>query len=144
MNSKGFTLLEILIAAVILFTGLTFISDGYRANLRASEKAKQTLKMLHPLPFIERHVQSQLRANPEDSLEGNGRISGVDFSFQAVTTRFKPPPPSFDPDFEDVVTFAPRYRLYDVKLLLKFGTVQREFIYQELAWTPELVVMDSR
>ena len=143
MNSKGFTLLEILIAAVILFAGLTVVAEGYRASIGAGAKAERTLDMLRPLPLIERYVQDQLRLNPEDRVEGAGRVMGVDFSYRAVTSRFKPPPPSFDPDVQDMVSFAPRYRLYEVTLVLTRGAFQREFIYQELAWTPALVTLGS-
>jgi type II secretory pathway component PulJ len=136
--SDGFTLIEVLIASVILFASITVISESYRASLAAGQRATATAEMLTPLPLITSTIRASLRERPEERLNGEGELLGVRYSFEAVTVRFEPPPPTIDIDLQDIRTFAPRYRLYDVRLSLERRSARRQFIYQELAWLPQL------
>ena len=134
----GFTLVEVLIASVILFATITVISESYRASLAAGQRAAVTAEILTPLPLITSTVRAQLRERPDERLRGEGELLGVRYSFEAVTVRFEPPPPTFDVTIEDMRVFAPRYRLYDVRLTLERHSIQRQFLYQEIAWLPTL------
>lgn len=136
---NGFTLVEVLIASTILFAALTVISESYRASLLASERAAKTAQILTPLPLIIGHVQGRLRETPDDRVAGRGNALGVAFEFEARSTRFEAPPRRFDPDAGIVMTYKPRFRLYDVRLTLKLGTLERRFDYQEIAWSPVAV-----
>jgi type II secretory pathway component PulJ len=135
-RSSGFTLIEVLIAATILFASLVIISESYRESMASSRKADAIAKMLTPLPLIVSGIRNDLRENPTERREGEGDMLGVHYRFQASTVRFEPPPTRFDPDTTMVTSYAPRYRLYDVKLRLELGEESREFIFQELAWLP--------
>lgn len=134
----GFTLIEVLIASVILFATITVVAESYRASLAAGRRATATAEMLTPLPLITSSIRARLREQPEERLGGEGEVLGVRYTFEAVTVRFEPPPPAVDLDLQDMRTFAPRYRLYDVKLSLERRPVRRQFLYQELAWLPRV------
>ena len=58
------------------------------------------------------------------------------YRFTATTTRFEPPPRALDPDSAEFMDYPPRFRLYDVRLVLSYEGQQREYLYQELAWLP--------
>ncbi len=133
---RGFTLVEVLIAATILFATLAVVADSYRANLDASRRAEIITRMLTPLPMVVSNVQNQLRENPIDRLNGSGSALGVVYRFEAVSTLFEPPPPNLDSDTGQVENYPPRFRLYDVNLTLELEGQSREYIYQELAWLP--------
>lgn len=137
-SRAGFTLVEVLIASVILFATVTVIAESYRSSLAAGQRATITAEMLTPLPLITSTIRKQLRERPDERLRGDGELLGVGYFFEAVTVRFEPPPPTFDATIEDVRVFAPRYRLYDVRLSLERRSIQRQFLYQELAWLPTL------
>ena len=134
----GFTLIELLIASVILFATITVVSESYRTSLASSQKATITAEMLTPLPLITSAIRTRLREAPEERLSGTGELLGVTYSFEAKSTRFEPPPPVVDPNIQGRLTFAPRYRLYDVRLSLLRRGIHRQFTYQELAWLPRL------
>lgn len=138
-RSRGFTLIEVLIASTILFASITVISESYRASLMASDKASKTAEMLTPLPLIVGHVKTRLLETPEERVQGRGEVLGVRFEFEARSTQFAAPPRRFEPDSGEVRTFAPRFRLYDVNLKLRAGAQQRSFVYQELAWLPNAI-----
>lgn len=133
-KNRGFTLIEVLIAATILFAALTVISESYRTSMQSARRAETVVRILTPLPMIISKIQASLREVPAERAEGDGAILGVTYKYAAESTKYAPPAPRFDPDQSDFVSYSPRYRLYDVKLVLALGSQQREFVYQELAW----------
>ena len=63
-RQRGFTLLEVLIAATILFAVLAAATETYRNALLASSRAQGLVSMLTPLPLITSAIRNQLRSNP--------------------------------------------------------------------------------
>jgi prepilin-type N-terminal cleavage/methylation domain-containing protein len=135
-RERGFTLLEVLIAATILFTVLAVATETYRNSLLASSRAQGLVTMLTPLPLITSSIRSQLRSNPVETVSGDSELLGVEFRWEAATVRHGSPPRRFDPDKTDFVDYPKRFRLYDVKLTLRRGSQERLFLYQEVAWEP--------
>jgi prepilin-type N-terminal cleavage/methylation domain-containing protein len=135
-RQRGFTLIEVLIAATILFMVLAVAGYSYQSSLLASRKAEGLVALLTPLPMILETVRNDLRSHPDAERSGHGTLLGVQYDFEAKTVRYEPPPARFDPDPAVFVKYAPRFRLYDVNLTLKLGGTQRRYLYQELAWEP--------
>jgi prepilin-type N-terminal cleavage/methylation domain-containing protein len=135
-RQAGFTLLEVLIAATILFTVLAVATETYRNALLASSRAEGLVNLLTPLPLITSAIRSQLRSSPVEKLDGNAELLGVRYEWQATTVRHGSPARRFDPDFTDFRDYPQRFRLYDVRLRLARGGQERVFLYQELAWEP--------
>ncbi len=133
-RQRGFTLLEVLIAATILFTALAVATETYRSNLLASSRAEGLVSMLTPLPLITSSIRSQLRSNPVEKLDGGSDLLGVKYEWEANTVRYGSPPRRFDPDATDFRDYSPRFRLYDIRLTLHRAGQQRVFLYQEIAW----------
>jgi prepilin-type N-terminal cleavage/methylation domain-containing protein len=131
---RGFTLLEVLIAATILFTVLAVATETYRNSLLASRRAEALVGMLTPLPLITSSIRDRLRADPVERLDGRAELLGVRYEWEATTVRYAPPARRFDADFGDFRDYPPRFRLYDVRLKLARGDQERVFLYQELAW----------
>lgn len=139
-TQRGFTLVEVLIAAVIMFTVLATATLSFRGALVASERASRTTELLAPLPWITSTIRDSLRdrvlETPTTEYSGDGALFGVDYRFRAELVRFAPPPPRFDPDVADFIEYPPRFGLYDVELTLEREGESSRFIYQELAWRP--------
>lgn len=135
-RQAGFTLIEVLISATILFTAITVISEGYRAAMLSSRRAETVAAMLTPVPLVVSAIRSALRDDPAERQEGASEIMGVKYRYEATTALFAPPARRFDPDRTEFVDYAPRYRLYDVHLTLNYRDQERVYLYQELAWLP--------
>jgi prepilin-type N-terminal cleavage/methylation domain-containing protein len=135
-RQRGFTLLEVLIAATILFTVLAVATETYRNSLLASSRAQGLVTMLTPLPLITSAIRNQLRSNPVEKLDGSSELLGVGYEWEAITVRYGSPPYRFDPDVTDFVSYPKRFRLYDITLKLRLAKQERVFLYQEIAWEP--------
>ena len=135
-GQAGFTLVEVLIAATIMFTVLATAALSLRTALNASERASSTTELLAPLPWITPTIRDSLLENPAPERSGEGTLFGVDYRYRAVMVRSDPPPPRFDPDLLEFVEYPPRFLLYDVELTLERDGATEQFLYQELAWRP--------
>ncbi len=133
-RSRGFTLVEVLIAASILFFSIAVITEAYRSSLLASRRADIVARLLAPLPVIVGNVRNTLRESGQPRVTGKGQAIGVDYSFEADTIQFKSSASQFNPDEGGFVDSPPRYRLYRVTLALQAEGQSRQFQYQELAW----------
>jgi len=133
-RQAGFTLLEVLIAATILFTVLAVATETYRNALLASSRAEGLVNLMTPLPLITSSIRNQLRSNPVEKLDGRAELLGVSYEWEASTARYAPPPRRFDADSTEFRDYPPRFRLYDVRLKLARAGQERVFLYQELAW----------
>ena len=133
-RQSGFTLVEVLIAAVIMFMVLATAALSLRTAAHASERAASTVELLTPLPWIVPVIREDLRNDPAAERSGEGRLFGVDYRFRANIVRLGAPPPRFDPDVADFVDYRPRFALYDVELELEREGESTSFLYQELAW----------
>jgi prepilin-type N-terminal cleavage/methylation domain-containing protein len=135
-RQAGFTLVEVLIAATILFMALGVAGYSYQSSLVASRKAETLVMLLTPLPMILESVRDELRQHPLPEYRGQGSLLGVRYRYAATTVRYAPPAPRFDPDRVAFVAYPPRFRLYDVTLTLEGAGSRREYLYQEIAWEP--------
>ncbi len=135
-RQSGFTLIEVLIAAVIMFTVLATATLSLRTALNASERAAVTAELLAPLPWITPVIRDSLRADPAAERSGEGALFGVTYRFRANIVRLGAPPTRFDPDAADFMDYGPRFALYDVELELERDGETASFLYQELAWRP--------
>jgi type II secretory pathway component PulJ len=143
-RAAGFTLVEVLIAATIMFATIAVVSDTYRASLAASRKAESTVRLLAPLRAVLSLIQQRLLKESSAELSDSGEMMGVSYSFVAKSISFLPPAPRFDPDAGEQLYYQPRYRLYEVSLRLSIAEQVRDFTYREIAWTPSVAGVASR
>lgn len=137
-HARGFTLVEVLVAAVILFTVLGTAMLAYQTSMHSSERAASLINMLKVAEVSQQHIRKAIRdavaEGRQDDLDGQTRLFGVDINWRASRIRSESPPEQFDPDMLDDVLYADRYHQYRVWLTLTFGTTERTYEYLEFAW----------
>jgi prepilin-type N-terminal cleavage/methylation domain-containing protein len=133
-RSPGFTLIEVLIASVIMLTVLSLAANLFAQARLSSQKAQDSIMMQSPLVLIMDTIRHQIRQDPQESLSGDGVIDDVQYKWTASTELFLPPPDNLIPESNQVVSFAPRYRLYQVQLELKYKASSRAYQFKEVAW----------
>lgn len=136
MRARGFTLLEVLIAATIFFAAIVALSEAYRVSVEAQRRAEATIRMLTPVPRLMSRVENLLRENPVPLLEEEGLMFGVTYRIVARAEESFAPPARIDPDSDAYSSYEPRFSVYDVSLTLGFGGRKKTLNYRELAWSP--------
>ena len=136
-RAHGFTLVEVLVASVILFSSLAAVTLIYRGALLSSTKANQEMASTSVVPVILQHIRSQIRANGNneaEELSGSGEEWEVNYNWQAVIKSYKPAPPIFDVDSGQYVTQPLKYKLWQVELTMNTQGTERSYSYEELSW----------
>ena len=144
-SSRGFTLIEVLVASVILFSALAVFSATVQTDLLAQRKYAATNRLLAPLPVIMASVRGAVRDATTDHVGGSGPVLGVQYHYQAKLIAFRSPPSRFDSDVGDFSRYTPRYKLHEIQLSLAAEGVSRVYVYRELSWLSEIArAADSR
>ena len=138
-NQRGFTLIEVIIATVILFSAIMSGAMVYRTSMKSMERVTATTVMASALPFIIDMVREELVSTGTDQSSGQyDRL--ISYSFTAQKNKLSP-------NIEhahDELTAGLEYGdfdllLTDVRLTINYqendGGKQYEiYNYQELLW----------
>jgi len=86
-NDSGFTLIEVMIAAVILFVALSFTAEIYSSSSLTSEKAIEVANRNQSIPIVMDTIKTQLRHKARNKTlnehSGTVLVNGVSFEWQA-------------------------------------------------------------
>ena len=139
-KNKGFTLLEVMVASVILFSVIASVSMIYRGAFISSEKANNHVNIVSVLPS----VLAQLRYNirevgnlSTENLSGNGLAWNVHYIWKASLLSHRSAPRKFDIDEGKFMTPPKRYKLWLVDLTLEFNGIQKHYQFKEVSWSYE-------
>ncbi|MCQ8879455.1 type II secretion system GspH family protein [Pseudoalteromonas shioyasakiensis] len=131
-TNQGFTLIEVLIAAVILFSSLAITAQLYSASSLSAEKAANAAKYYQSAELVITNIKSQLRERFEDTKqeEYNGltTVFGFQYEWHAITQSKITPPASIDDD----VPQLPRYPVFLVTVNSSKG--DKSFEFRVVAW----------
>ncbi|MGI2113428.1 PulJ/GspJ family protein [Shewanella frigidimarina] len=137
MNRKqhGFTLIEVLIAATILFAVIGAVSQTYRGALIASTKATRSAELLGVTPLLLDTIRFRLKfENNTNSITDEGVIDGFEFYWSASVVEKGSPPSKFSPEDGQVVNFNDKFYIWKVELTLKKQNFTKSFVFNELTW----------
>lgn len=139
MKRNGFTLVEVLIASVILFAAIGIASVAFQSGTKTMSSAAETSLLLRPLPLLLDEIEQSLRGVPIQSHKKVGVVLGVQYQWSAEpATRFAPPA-RFDPDKSEYIEYEERFALYNVTLTLMYQRKQKKYDFQKLGWSEALV-----
>lgn len=141
-SEQGFTLIEVIVAATILFAAIGTGMLSYQTAMHSSQRAGQLLELLKVTDTAQQHIQKAIRDAVAEGQNGplNGRtqLFNVYIDWQAEPSIMGSPPTRFDPDQLEEVEYATRFYQYQVALTMRNDQVERNFIYLELAWHDDL------
>ncbi len=132
-QQAGFSLVETLVAAMILFAVLSSAFLAFQGSILASAKAQSRIELLASVPLIRIDISQRLRST--SNLSGRGVVGLFRYSWSAtprvVGSAFNqslgnaPSPSSEDREFI----------LWDVVFQVESSDSQRKFTFVELAWS---------
>lgn len=135
-KQSGFTLIEVLLAAFILFLVLTAMTMVYRAALISSEVANRNVALHQVVGFVNSEVKGRLvdkvALNPEQ--KGRGQFNQVDYTWSAVLADDKKGPSRLNVNSGDFEVTATRYQRWNVTIRLNKGKASKELSYRVFRW----------
>lgn len=140
ITKNGFTLIEVLVAAVILFSSLATISMIYRGSFISSEKAEKHVNISGTLPSVLASIKRVIKVQSKFSKEeliGSGNAWQVDYSWTAKLIDFSSAPEKLDVDSGDFIKPPRKYKLWQVELNLSYRGITKAYSYKELGWNNE-------
>lgn len=134
MDNRGFTLVEVLVAALILFATLGAMTELLRSTLLSSSAAESALALSRAASELQPQITFAIKQGTKaHALEGGEGIHGaLRYRWQAErlreAQRFNPIDEAF------VVAAAPPIVLWLVTLEVGDGKRQRQFTFKALSW----------
>jgi len=83
---KGFTVIEVLVASMILFISIALVASIFQTNSRLTESGRNTVKRAFDQFFIAQQVKETLRVLPFQT-DGQGIWSGYEYQWQIIDTK---------------------------------------------------------
>lgn len=136
-NNKGFTLIEILVASVILFSTIAIVTVIYKNAMLVSEKANNHVVISGFVPIMLSNIRQEIRGQGDietQLLKGSGNSWGVDYRWSANLIEFKSAAVRYDPDTGKDVSYPAKYKLWNVILNLNLNGTQQQHQFKELSW----------
>lgn len=134
-KQTGFTLIEILISGVILFSVISIVSTVYRGAVLSSSKASQSIELSATIPLLLDTIRFHIRqSNENNTLHQEGMIDGITFEWKATVIKEGAPPKKFSPEDGSIIDFSTRFYLWKVELQLEKGERQEYYEFEELSW----------
>ncbi|MFC0117838.1 PulJ/GspJ family protein [Pseudoalteromonas xiamenensis] len=139
-RDTGFTLIEVLVASVILFSAVSVSALIYRNATMASIKATETLSFATQLKSTLSAIEDDIRVRSQSTdtkLSGQGTEDHFQYRWIAVLAEQASPPPRFDPDTGSFLPAKRSYKLWHVELTTTIAGKSKEYDFYEMGWHDE-------
>lgn len=134
-RTKGFTLVEVMIAGVILIMTVTAMTMVYRTAALSSGKASDNVEFSASVGMIFNTIQGHVRGgNATEAMSGDGHLASVDYRWTTELITKKGAAEKFDIDEGEWVEQPVRFYLWNVELIVTRGSKERIYNYKELSW----------
>ena len=137
-GQSGFTLIEVLAAALILFTALTVGAVSYNASLDFVRRSQSIARISNVVSNIKDQIKTKLDTG---QVEGAYRLTkDIAYTWQARLEKSSPNVLQYDNEFADGIRYGNfQLNLFQVELTITLTGQGKEHIssynYLELTWT---------
>lgn len=126
-------MLEVLVAATIMFTVLSLSALAVKTYRESSAKAERRIHLLSYVNLITPQIQSQLK-DPSRVTEGSGQFDDIQYQWRAELIAHKAAPRQMNPDTGQFEQTPKRFKLYRVELHLNSQGLNIDKSYTEVTW----------
>ena len=136
-TSKGFTLIEVLVATVIMISSIAAITMIYRGVIVSSERAAANIQISSVVEATLGEIKEQIQTLSDKeitNLNGNGSQLNISYSWSAELLNFEAAPPTYDIDQARLIQPEEKYMLWSVTVSFSHKNVRKEYSYREVSW----------
>lgn len=134
-KAAGFTLIEVLIAATILFTVVAAVSQVYQGATKASLSASRSVEVSALVPLLADTISFHLRqADVTQQVTQQGILNDYRFSWTASVIRRGAPPAKFEFETDSYTTFDEKFYLWQVELEIEKDNYAQQYQFTTLSW----------
>ena len=126
---SGFTLIEVMVAGLLLFVAIGLASVTYQASLKTDMSAQNRIREAVHLRFIEAEIKEQLRQNPLLKM-GEVQSQSGDYAWAITQTFSKNAKAGFDTETGSDIGLGKQLILHQLSVELE--REPHEFVY--LTW----------
>lgn len=130
-RSEGFSLIEVLVAAFILFLVLATVTITYSGAVKSSLSASESLKLNNYVPMLSEHIALDIK-NGETT--GNSGLLDIQYEWTAELIESKPVVAFFDADNREVRQSDVVAYLWKVKLTTYYNNRQSQHTFEAVSW----------
>ena len=135
IKNRGFTLIEVLIAAVILFGSISIVSQAFRGSVTSSVKAKRSVQAAAIVPFLLSTIEYRLQNQSLNEVAfQEGVIDKAMFTWTASVIKKDGPPARLSPEDGEVTIFDDKFYLWQVNLTVQQQETKNEYSYKQITW----------
>lgn len=137
VSTQGFTLVEVLVASVILFSTIAAVTLLYRGALLSSSKATKVIEITNVLPIATEQIGYMIRKRTTGdvtSLSGKNRFWGVNVEWIAERNDYRSAPTIFNFDTGRDEAQPKKYLLWKVTAKFSLNNYEREYQFTEVSW----------
>lgn len=137
-KQSGFTLIEVLVASVILFSSIAIVGVVYKGVLVSTVKAEKHMHLASVVPTAVDKIERELKTignNTQQEGSGTFVLLGVTANWRAVLEKNKYPPELFNPDSGKAVQIEKKYNLWRVELKLNYKGTSQVYNFSGLNWS---------
>ena len=128
-KQAGFTLIEVMVAGLLLFVAIGLASVTYQSSLKTDSTAQNRIRDAVYLRFIEAEIKEQLRQNPLLKM-GQVRWQGDEYTWVITQTFSKNSMAGFDSESGSNIAIGKQLLLHQLSVELQ--RKNHEFVY--LTW----------
>lgn len=135
--NKGFTLIEVLVASVILFSVIALVGLIYKGVVTSSVKASHHIGISAAVPHVSEFIKKQIikESNTEQiALQGHGQWDVAKFTWKAELLHSQAALAFTDHESQKVIQPPAKFKLWLVTLTLAVNGTKKSFQYKELGW----------
>ena len=135
-RQRGFSLIEVLVASVILFAVITTVTLIYRGGLLASAKATRSIELIGAAPAIASQITDTLQSSRGSIATGGGSQGEVTFVWEAERLDQGVVLSVETVGLEDLGadSDADKVVLWRVRFTITLNEFSRRFEYTEITW----------
>lgn len=137
-SQSGFTLIEVLVASVILFSSIAIVGVVYKGVLVSTVKAENHMHLASVVSTAIDKIERKLKTvgnSEQKEQSGTFMLLGVTANWHGLIEQSTPPPDIFDPDSGKTVQSEKQYNLWHVELTLKYKGTSQLYNFKGLNWS---------